>query len=103
MHPGRLDLLLSSADFDGINFIAIQALEKRTNINEKRIVKSEEQTDAKIDKLKNELIALQQENSELKQKLLTMESGFKNLEVLFTKYQNQKNETDSKIILTNLK
>ena len=45
------DTTLSSADFDGINFIAIQALEKRTT------------------KLKKQLSEMQKENSRLNQEL----------------------------------
>lgn len=73
------DTTISSADFDGINFIAIQALEKRTAQNEKLRVQSGEQAKAMIEKLSNELDDLRSENESLKQKL----------EILFSEYQNK--------------
>ena len=97
------DTTIASADFAGINFIAIQALERRTNINEKRIVKSEERTGAEIENLRNELIVLKKENNELKQKLVNLDSGFRKFEALLVKFQNQEKDTDSNISLTNLK
>ncbi len=57
------DTLLSSADFDGINLIAIQALEKRTKEQEARIKELEG------------IINLQKtKNSELEMRLNNLES-----------------------------
>ncbi len=95
------DTTLSSADFDGINFIAIQALEKRTKTNEKRVAKSEERVVAEIDKLRDDLITLQEENNELKQQLTSMESDLKKFEAFMANYNNKKEE--NKVSLTALK
>ena len=96
------DTLLSSADFDGINFIAIQALEKRTKNNEAKIEESEEQMVAEIEKLKNALNLLQTENIELKQKLASMETNLKKFEAFMANYNDQNKEKD-KVSLTALK
>ena len=82
------DTTLSSSDFAGINFIAIQALEIRTT-------ELKEKT-KEIEKLRKDFLSLKEENKELKQKLVSMASGLKNLEILFTKYQNQNKEADRK-------
>jgi len=89
------DTTLSSSDFAGINFIAIQALEKRTTELKAKT--------AEIEKLRNELVTLKEQNSELKQKLVSMESGFKKIETFMVKYQNQDKDADRNISLTNLK
>ena len=89
------DTLLSSADFDGINFIAIQALEKRTTELKEKV--------AEIEKMRNDLISLKEQNSELTQKLVKMESGFKKVEAFMVKYQNQKKGAPNKITFTNVK
>ncbi len=57
------DTLLSSADFDGINFIAIQALEKRTS-------------------------RLQSENEQLKEELAMLRSEMERFESLLQKVED---------------
>jgi len=53
------DTLLASADFDGVNFIAIQALEKRTSEQEAKITDLEK----KIKMLENLLNQLGQKDN----------------------------------------
>jgi len=89
------DTTLSSADFDGINFIAIQALEKRTTELNKKT--------KEIEKLRNDLLALKEENSALKQRLVNMETDFEEFAAFMIKYQNQEKKADNKITFTNLK
>ncbi len=55
------DTTLSSADFDGINFIAIQALEKRTSELKEKMIEVEE--------LKSDLKALKEKNKRIEEQL----------------------------------
>jgi hypothetical protein len=57
------DTTLSSADFDGINFIAIQALEKRTT----ELRKENELLKKEISELKNNLVRIEQLREEIAQ------------------------------------
>jgi hypothetical protein len=75
------DTTIASADFDGINFIAIQALEKRTMKNEGQIMKNDEQT-AKNLKLIDEL---QQQNQMLMERLARLEALLGNPDVVSLK------------------
>lgn len=81
------DTTISSADFDGINLIAIQALEKRTSENETLISESAEHSKEITNKLSNELASLRAENENLKDKLLSMSTTIEKLEMLYTQYQ----------------
>jgi hypothetical protein len=78
------DTTISSADFDGINFIAIQALEKRTTQNEK---------------LSREITALKDENKVLKQKLHDLQSVVQKLQVLFTENQKKVNNSTAELVI----
>jgi hypothetical protein len=91
------DTTISSADFSGINLIAIQALEKRTVQNEKLIVKIEEQSKVMAEKLSNELADLRLENESLKEKLLSMSTTIQKLEMLYTQYQKLLTENNHKV------
>jgi Chaperone of endosialidase/YadA head domain repeat (2 copies) len=62
------DMTIAGADFDGINFIAIQALEKRTS-----------KCIQEIDSCKNEFILLKEENQLLKKKLSDLEKKVQDL------------------------
>ena len=55
LRPHGADTTINSADFDGVNLIAIQALEKRTA------------------SYKNEMEGLKKENAELKNMFLTLQ------------------------------
>jgi len=79
------DTSIASSDFDGINFIAIQALEKRTKT---------------IDKLSKDIRDLQEENAALRKKLTTLESNLQKLETMFADWQNKNGKNDKKVIFT---
>jgi len=81
------DTTLASADFDGINFIAIQALEKRTHENREN-----------TKNLKEENQHLKEEISLLKSKIEKLESLYSKVEELtnHNKKQFAKNENNSK-------
>jgi hypothetical protein len=64
------DTTLSSADFDGINFIAIQALEKRTS----QLQKENEQLRNKISQLENLVAALSENWQKLQAKIAMSEN-----------------------------
>ena len=66
------DTTIASADFDGVNFIAIQALEKRTS-------------------------DLQKENSQLKEKISLLNSKIEKLESLFSKVEELTNQNKKQI------
>ena len=60
------DKTIATADFLGINFILIQALEKQTADNKKIVDKNKAEKDT-------EIVALQSENEELKSRLTRLE------------------------------
>jgi len=66
------DTTIASANFDGINFIAIQALEKRTT-----------QLNEKI----NEISDLKKDNQQLKEEMFLLKSKIEKLESLFSKVE----------------
>jgi hypothetical protein len=105
------DTTLSSADFDGVNLIAIQALEKRTNELKKKITEIEnihsevQLLKAANSKLKNqckELMNINNENIELKKKIVNMASDLNKLKIQFVKFKNKNSENNDKISLSNL-
>jgi len=84
------DTTLSSADFDGVNFIAIQALEKRTSENK-------EITEELQGRIKN----LEEENLQLKKQLVGLASIVKEVKTTLTNYQKQKSTDEIKITSIN--
>lgn len=74
------DTLLSSADFDGINFIAIQALEKRTS------------------KLIEENLELKMKNKELNDKITQLENKFTQNETLLKQVMSKLENDESAIV-----
>ena len=89
------DTTISSADFAGVNFIAIQALEKRTR---ELMEKSK-----KVESLRHEIELLKAENLSLSQKIAALESAFKKLDLLMTKYLNENTGEAGKGKYTSLK
>jgi hypothetical protein len=83
------DTTLSSADFDGINFIAIQALEKRTTT-----LKNENE------ELKSKFNQILSENIKMKEKMAKMEKDVEAFKALFTEYLGKEK---SKVVKTVLK
>ena len=84
------DTLLSSADFDGINFIAIQALEKRTSVNKESI--------EEIESLRSEVTSLMMENLELKEKVVKMENEVEEFRSLVVEYLEKKESKVEKTV-----
>jgi hypothetical protein len=82
------DTTIASADFDGVNLIAIQALEKRTT-------QLKEKTN-EITNLKKEIELLKNENQNLKQHLTDLTSSISELKTVMTNLlQNHKKEIKS--------
>lgn len=89
------DTTISSADFDGINLIAIQALEKRTAELNKKV--------KLIENLQVTISSLKEENSELKKKLLSLEQFNKKVEVILSNLEKTQKSNSTEITLSNLK
>jgi len=66
------DTTIASADFDGVNFIAIQALEKRT---------------AQLKEKINEISDLKKDNQQLKEELALLKTKIEKFESLFSKVE----------------
>jgi hypothetical protein len=75
------DTTLASADFDGINFIAIQALEKRTREQQAKISEHKQTT--------IEVNRLQSENARLKTEILQLRKEFASLSERLKQVQTQ--------------
>jgi len=73
------DTTIASADFDGINFIAIQALEKRTRELKEMIICNQ--------KLENKVSKLEQRNENLNNKLGQLENRLQNFEKKLAQFQ----------------
>ena len=89
------DTTIASADFDGINFIAIQALEKRTTQLKEKI--------QEIENLKNKLTKLEQQNQTMKQELVSLQASMARFTEQFVKFHQEQQNTkkqDSAITYT---
>ena len=77
---GEDEKRINTVDIDGINLLAIQALEKRT-----RELRT---TVAELENVKGELAALRAENSEMKTQMAPFESALQRLEALMATREN---------------
>lgn len=73
-HLGESDTKITTADIDGINMLAIQALEKRTTELKTKI--------EELEKVKSELAEVKTENAEMKRRMAKLEATMQKLEAL---------------------
>jgi len=73
-HLGESDTTITTTDIDGINMLAIQALEKRTTELKAKI--------EELEKVRAELAEVKAENAEMKRKMAKFEAALQKLETL---------------------